>query len=40
MEPFDRSHTSSYSPLIVNVSIFCRYLDIQRQILAWPSNLR
>ena len=32
MAPFDRSHTSSYSPSIVAMAIFCIVCEIKRFI--------
>jgi len=41
MAPFDRPYSSSYSSSIVNMSlsIFYRYWNIQRRMLAWPCSL-
>jgi len=32
MEPFDRSYTSSYSPSIVTMAIFCIVCEIKQHI--------
>ena len=40
MAPFDRSHTSSYSPSIVTMAVSLAILgDIQPQGMAWPWNV-